>query len=118
MNGTPVPSGVITFHSEVGNHDVFNAPIRDGRYSVDGVPVGAAVVTVRNTGSGPPVTEQAKKPSAAPAGDGKVGDSGTKPKPAAPASGAVPARYGDPATSGLSTSIRAGAQVYPLDLAP
>src|SRR4051812_32716242 len=46
LNGAAVPSGIISFHSEEGNREVVNAPIKDGNYAVYGIPAGKATVTV------------------------------------------------------------------------
>ncbi|WP_439622598.1 hypothetical protein [Gemmata sp.] len=48
IGGKPLPGGVISFHSEVGSSPVVNAPIKDGKYTVSGVPSGNAIVTVGN----------------------------------------------------------------------
>jgi hypothetical protein len=97
LNGAPLPAGVISFHSEVGNREVCNAAVRDGGYSLDGVPTGKALVTVTSTQANP------------------RGDTGS---PASLGRAAVPARYAKPGTSGLSLTVQPGSQTFPVDLTP
>src|SRR5262249_39142554 len=61
LNGNPVATGLISFHSEVGNREVFNAPIRDGSYTIEGVPEGSATITVRSLGSASPTVSAPTK---------------------------------------------------------
>ncbi len=99
LNGTPVAGGTITFQSEVGNREVFSALIKDGQYSIEGVPTGKARVTVKNLGPG--------------AGGKQDGN-----RAASQGASPIPARYADPDSSGLSLTVRPGEQSYPVDLTP
>jgi hypothetical protein len=112
IGGKPLPGGVISFHSEVGKHEVINAPIKDGKYTVSGVPSGNAIVTVGNLRPPPGAAS-----SAAPAGDGAAAPK-AGPRRAPPTSGPVPARYGDPGTSGLTLVVQPGDQTFPVALTP
>jgi hypothetical protein len=96
LKGAPLPAGLISFHSQVGNREVCNAIIRDGAYSLDSVPAGKAVVTVRAI-------------QANPKGDTTRASSSMV---------SVPARYADPGKSGLSLTVQAGSQDFPVELTP
>jgi hypothetical protein len=113
LDGKPLPLGTITFHSEEGRHDVFNASIRDGSYAIDGVQAGKARVTI--------VSVDPARVGAAAASTGQAGGSDVKPR-AAPAATpgfvAVPERYANPEQSGLTWQVLVGAQVYDVDLKP
>jgi hypothetical protein len=98
FNKTPVASGRISFHSEVGNHEVFNAVIKDGKYSIDGVTAGKARVSVIST---TPVK----------GGDLKKGR-GTQ------TVSTLPPRYADADKSNLSLTVQSGSQDFPVDLEP
>ena len=100
VNGAPLPAGVISFHSEAGNREVHNAPIRQGEYSLEGAPTGQARVTVTAQGAGT-------------SGDANRGGAFQGGNP-----GWVPPRYADPAQSGLNLIIRRGKQTYEVDLTP
>jgi hypothetical protein len=99
FNGKPLPLGMIAFHAQEGKREVFTALVRDGSYSLQGVPAGPAQVTV--------VSADAAKPSA----------DGRKQQADSPAD-ALPRRYAVPTRSGLSVEIRAGTQEYNLELKP
>jgi hypothetical protein len=120
LNGSPLPAGIISFHSEVGNKEVFNAPIQNGNYSIEGVPAGKARVTVRVAKSGPaPASGAAKGGLPAPSSGGDTGAT-TPSKSATPVvtvSG-VPDRYGDPDKSGLELDVQSGSQTFPVTLTP
>jgi hypothetical protein len=96
VQGKPLPLGTISFHAEGGRHDVFNALVRDGKYSIDGVRTGLARVTVV---AAPPPPEGA--PDAA---------------PRSRSGPAVLRRYADPEQSGLSHPVVSGPQEYSVDL--
>jgi hypothetical protein len=114
FNGQPLPLGTITFHAEQGDHEVSNALIRDGSYSVDGVragPTKVTVVTVDTAQVGAPPTE---------AGGARDKGDGLKPAPKKPSSNfvALPKHYGDPNNSGLSLEVHQGTQTFNVELKP
>jgi len=96
-----------------------NAVIRDGDYSLDGIPVGDTKITVVTIdpataggggGGGPEKNEAGANPDAQP----------VAPKKAKGPSNyvSIPARYQDPAHSGLSLTVKAGPQTYNVELKP
>jgi hypothetical protein len=103
FHGDPLPTGAICFHSEEGNRDVFNAPIKNGEFTIDALPAGAARVTV--------VTVD---PSGSARGD--LGPRQPQPRPGAFVP--IPRRYGNPETSGLTWTVKPGPQRYEVDLTP
>jgi hypothetical protein len=112
LDGKPVPLGTISFHGQEGRHEVCNALIRDGTYSIDGVPAGATRVTVASAFTpGQGEGAAGKRPAAL---------ATTKPHGpvAAPPLPTIPRRYGDPDQAGLSLRVHAGAQVYDVDVPP
>lgn len=91
----PVPSGVITFLSQVGKKRTVDAEIKDGKYTATGVPAGEAVVTVR----GLSVVSM------------KLGGKGGSTTSVTSSKGVIVAgKYGDPKRSGLSYTVTAGEQ--------
>jgi hypothetical protein len=112
LNDQPLPLGTITFHSQDGRHDVFNAPVRDGAYSIDGVPTGDAWVTVV---APPPAAGGRERPREGGADAAALPRSARRGQ-ASP--GPVPPRYGNPEQSGLSLRVAPGSQQYNVDLKP
>ena len=106
--GNPLPAGRITFFCEGGSKPVIARPIADGAYTVPGLPVGKARVTI--------ATFQVKQE--APSGPMK------SPVPtdvAAPVLGpyvAIPDRYRMPDTSALTVTIDGGRQTQDWELKP
>jgi hypothetical protein len=98
--GEKLPNGAICFHQQDGNRDVFNAAVRNGEYSIDGVPTGPTKVTVVSAES-----------------SGAKGDFGAKTGPNA-AKFELPRRYADPNESGLTLTVQGGRQPYNVDLIP
>jgi hypothetical protein len=115
-DGKPLPLGTISFHSQDDNHDVVNALVRDGAYSVSGVRTGTHKVTVV-------AINPDKAGGAAPAGGaggatgGADGRSPVGRKPT-PNFVPLPERYADPERSGLSVQVHAGEQKYDVPLSP
>jgi hypothetical protein len=97
--GKPVSSGSVILFCP-GKRILRGVIGEDGRYSISGVPVGEAVVTVR---APPPA-------SGLPAG----ADNSVTPGAAAE----IPARYAVPEESGLTVQVNKGRVVFDIDLAP
>jgi hypothetical protein len=114
FNGKPLALGTITFHAEAGDQEVFNALIRDGSYSVDGVragPTKVTVVTVDTAQVGAPPTE---------AGGAREKGDGLKAPPKKPSSSfvALPKHYSNPGSSGLGLEVHQGTQTFNVELKP
>lgn len=101
VNGTPLTAGLITFHSEVGNHDAFSAPVKDGRYETGAIPAGPCKVTV--------IHSSVAKPAAGGSDLGRARTAGAV---------EVPEKYGRADTSGLTFTIKLGANTFDRDLTP
>ncbi len=99
VNDKPLPDGVISFASQGRKKKVREGIIKDGKYSVADVPVGDTIVTVKETS-----TMTAPAPAK---GSGK-----TLSTPPKPTTTLVPAKYGDPRTSGLTYTVQSGENVY------
>jgi hypothetical protein len=113
-NGQPVPSGSIVF--EVADARPANAKIENGEIKEvttyepgDGAPVGLARIAVFATeeGNGQPDAAPAADPGSYQPGANYMG-SGTE--------SLIPARYNDPATSGLTWEIEEGKNEITLEL--
>jgi hypothetical protein len=114
VGGRPVAFGLITFESEVGNHDVFSAAVLDGKYTTGEIPVGPTKVTVVNRQANP--AAPAAKQGALMAG--QSGDLSPPPRTAAAAAAGVPTKYNSSATSGLTYDVTRGPNTKDFDLAP
>lgn len=101
INGKPLTAGQITFQSEVGNHDAFSAPITDGHYETGPIPAGPCKVTV--------IHSSVAKPAAS--GNDLVQARGSR-------SIAVPDKYGRADSSGLTFTVKSGANTFDRDLQP
>ena len=101
VNGTPLAAGLITFQSEVGNHDAFSAPVKDGRYETGPTPAGPCKVTV--------IHSSVVRPAARGSDLGRTRTAGVV---------EVPEKYGRADTSGLTFSIKPGANTFDRDLTP
>jgi hypothetical protein len=101
LNGNPARDITISFLCPDGS--VYTAMVdSDGKYSVDNVPVGPVKVTIQ---SPPPVSEGTQ-------------ESIKKGKAPAPKAGKVPVnpKYTDPANSGLSLTVKPGANPFDIPL--
>lgn len=98
--GTPLPTGTVTFFNS-NKEIVGSATIKDGSYTMQGLPAGKVMVTV--------ATPPAVKPNTTHAPKDMPGD---PPLPVVP----IPAKYGNPQQSGLSYDVKLGSQEYPIDL--
>ena len=104
VHGKPLPAGLITFESEVGNRDAYSAQIQDGAFKTGPIPAGPCKITVINsTASGPP----------------PVGGNDLSPT-RAPRAGVVevPVKYGRSDTSGLTFTVKEGTNTFDQDLTP
>jgi hypothetical protein len=101
VNGTPLPAGLITFQSEVGNHDAFSAPVKDGRYETGPIPAGPCKVTV--------IHSSVARPAAGGSDLGRARTAGAV---------EVPEKYGRADTSGLTFTVKPGANSFDRDLTP
>jgi len=116
LDGQPLPSGTVSFlQSETKQSE--SAPIgEDGTYSMAKAPVGACKVTV----SVPPSMAGPIDPTAVP---GVPRDKAKDPSlPSMPDMGKqakvvpIPAHYSDPDKSGLTFTVKSGAQTFDIKL--
>lgn len=112
FKGAPIPNGRITFYSQVGRKEAQGGRIQDGEYSVAGIAVGPAQVSVETFGSAAADTG-GKTPK-------DIDISGFKGM--VPSTGGkkvdIPARYAQPNTSKLEYEVKSGKQTHNLDLTP
>lgn len=110
FKGQPLPAGRITFLCEEGDKPVLTSDVRDGKYAVQGAPIGAAkIAVVTYETKTTPVPNMPKDAALSPNGAA-----------AAPAGKYVPIppRYADPEKSGLTYTIQRGGQTHDIDLPP
>jgi hypothetical protein len=109
-DGKPLPKGLITFLSEVGNKDVFNAAIVNGKYVTSEIPAGPAKVVIA------PALERA---GGAEVPLEKGNDLAPRPNPAdAKKRIEVPVKYQNADTSGLQLIVQTGENTFDVDLRP
>lgn len=106
VNGSPATAGQVTF--KVGSSTISGMIQSDGAYRAIDVPVGDAKVTVTAPSGGPKIDAKA-------AAKMKKDDS-DMPHSATTSAVPIPAKYGKPETSGLSYSVKAGNNVYDIEL--
>jgi hypothetical protein len=98
--GKPLPAGIVAFHTAEGK--ALTALIQaDGTFAAKAVPVGAVRVTVE-TESVRPKPRPERHPTEKPE---------ERPK-----SVAIPAKYADPSTSGLTYEVKQGKQTFDIRL--
>lgn len=104
VGGKPLPNGLITFESEVGNKDPFSAAIADGAYETGPIPAGPCKITITHAAMARPA----------------VGGNDLTPARAARGKSAieVPAKYARSDTSGLTFTVKSGANTFDKDLTP
>lgn len=105
VNGQPLPRGLITFESEVGNRDAFAAAIVDGEYETGPIPAGPCKVTVIHSDFAQP---------SAPEGNDLIPTRTAKDQPGL----TVPDKYHQADTSGLTFTVKPGENTYDQDLTP
>jgi hypothetical protein len=107
-NGSPLPSGTITFISQASQNQVAAAEIVDGKYTIKGIEPGPAKVTVvtlpPSKGGLPP---RGGKPVEAPSTFSSSHQGKYVP---------IPRRYGGAEQSGLSYEVKPGSQTKDFDL--
>lgn len=107
FKGKPVTAGTVTVAGPDGVP--VSAGIRsDGTYSVSGVAPGAAKVGVAVPRAGTPRRGDAAREG------GRGGAAEKAPPPPTPE--AVPTKYGDPNSSGLTTELSVGSNTYNIEL--
>jgi len=109
-NGQPLPSGQITFLSQAGDKKVVTAQIEDGKYTVNDLPAGPAVITVRTTPPPRPAADPGGRAIKPPEGSQEVAPT------AAGKYVPIPARYGNPDQSGLNYTVTGGNQTHTVEL--
>ena len=97
-DGKPLPEGEVVAMGE-GGKSVARGGITDGKYSITGLPVGHATISIVV----PPPPTPVKKPGAPPP---------KQPKPL------INPRYGNSKTSGLELMVKQGDNPYDIDLKP
>jgi hypothetical protein len=106
FKGELLPFGRITFVSEGASKQVVTGVIKDGAYSVAGVPAGPAKVKIETFKPLP--ADKTPKESDLP-----KGLSASPPKHVE-----IPSKYADPAKSGLTYDVTSGSQTKDFDLNP
>ena len=107
----PLPSGRITFHSEAGDKPTKSGEIKDGHYSVSGLPVGPCKVSVET------FQRRAVDPKMMPKDLGIKPPEDTDPTKAGKFV-PIPLRYADPSTSELDFDVNGGPQPKDFNLKP
>jgi hypothetical protein len=111
VGGKALPSGLITFQSEVGNHDVFSAKITNGVYETSAIPCGPAKISIMHS-----MTESGQ--THVEAGGNDLVPGSPQKAAAGPAKIQVPSKYHSPDTSQLSITIKPGVNTFDQDLVP
>ncbi len=107
FKGQPVANAVIKIQSQTGKKVVAQGTVADGKFTVGGVPVGPAKISIQQVAPPPPPKDKDK-------GKGK----GT-PKTATPPPPTIPAKYQQFDSSGLECTVTAGEQTIPtIELQP
>lgn len=117
--GEPIPSGSITFTPESGA-PLVNAPIRDGKYTAEDVPMGNAKVSIMSmymSGRPSPMMDPGKREKMAPPKDAppeaqKAFERSTQFKKGLK----IPEKYVDPQQSGLTYTVQRGPQTKDFNL--
>lgn len=110
FKGEPLPAGRISFLCEGGEKPVLSSDIQDGKYAIHKAPGGSAKVIVQT------FKQTSVKVPNQPANLAPIGDD--QPKQGGGKYVAIPERYSKDATSGLSVTIKGGAQTENFELKP
>lgn len=102
FKGVPLPSGTVTLHPEKGAPA--SGMIADGHYSVTGVKLGAAVVTVESS-------TDLKEDNSMPEAKDTKGKPGARGVP-------IPQKYAKKETSPLRIEVHEGKQPFDLEIVP
>jgi hypothetical protein len=113
LKGKPLPSGIITFASQSGRKRVISGPIKDGKYSVAGVPASKTLISIQNTTVVSLIPPKEKDPKDKDKDKGKGKGKG---KDKDKDDGKVPAKYSDPTKSGLELDVTAGEQTHDISI--
>jgi hypothetical protein len=113
LDGNPVPAGRVAFLSQEGSQQVLTAEIKNGEYTLSGVPVGKAAVTVIGAQSRvdrvPNMPANMQPP-------GSAGEGPSAPGPARGPNVVIPTRYGSPESSGLVCDVKSGETPFDINL--
>jgi hypothetical protein len=104
LNGSPVKSGVVTFHGEGQRQNVANINA-DGEYMADNLPPGTYAVSVRSL------------PTNVMMGPMRLPHGVQPPLPTPAASEYIPRKY-ESSNSGLTFTVSSGAQQFDIALTP
>lgn len=124
FEGKPVPNAQVVFQPKQGGQNAVGTTDANGRYTLmTGTDKGALIGEHRVTVTVQSGAEQlsgidAADPSAAYGQAMMAAASGRPPAAQTPSSGGIPAKYGDPATSGLEFTVKAGSNTINLELTP
>jgi len=117
-DGTPLPSGQVTFLSQGPENKVAQCIIQDGKYSIENFPAGPAKIMVQTF----PSSDEPPAPGTLP--DPKLINMGPgMPPPREPPAGAEPGKsvmiddkYKNPDTSGLDYEVTKGDQQHDIEV--
>jgi len=112
FNGQPLPAGAISFISQVGDKQVVNATIQDGKYTVKDIAAGPVLITVATyPPSPPPQLAPGVKPIEGPKGETSAASPPGKYVK-------IPQKYSLADQSGLTYTVTKGSQEHNIELTP
>lgn len=124
FNGQPVANAQVVFQPKEGGQNAIGTTDSNGRYTLmTGTDKGAIIGTHRvsvtvQQGAAQLSSIDATDPSAAYGQAMAAAASGQPLAAQNPSSGGIPAKYGNPATSGLEFTVKAGSNTIDISLAP
>lgn len=113
VKGKPLPSGIISFAGQSGRKRVISGPIKDGKYSVSGVPATKTLISIQNTIVVSVTPPKDKDPKAKDKDKGKGKGKG---KDKDKDDDKVPTKYSDPKSSGLELDVTVGEQTHDISI--